>query len=127
MAARSQVGRRVIEEYAYSDSEDVPDLLKGSSDLDENEIQSASTEELACLVNDDGDPLDYGDIPTEESVLASTSILESIIVDEEAMRFFLVRCIDGHLRNNLIISKYFNSFRWFCFYKLLQLVDKVLC
>jgi superfamily II DNA or RNA helicase len=89
-ASRTQEGRRVIEEYAYSDSEVAPDLLKKPSDVDGDEIQSASTEELARLVNDNRNhPLDYGEIPTVEQVLASTSVLESINVDEEAMQFFL--------------------------------------
>jgi superfamily II DNA or RNA helicase len=88
-ASRTQEGCKAIEDYAYTDSEVVPDLLKKQSDLDENEIQSASTEELARLVNENSDPLYYGEIPTVEQVLSSTSVLESINVDEEAMQFFL--------------------------------------
>ena len=78
-ATHTQEGRKVIEDYAYSDSEVAPDLLKKPSDLDGNEIQSASTEELARLVNDNSDPLDYGEIPTVEQVLASTSVSNQLM------------------------------------------------
>ena len=74
-ASRTEGGRRVIEEYAYSNSQVVPDLLNEESDIYENEIKSASSEELARLVNDEGDPLDYGKIPTVGEVLASTYYL----------------------------------------------------
>ena len=68
----------------------VPDLLKKASDSESDEIQLASSEELARLVSDNADPLDYGKIPTVEQVLSSTSVLESINVDEEAYIVFLL-------------------------------------
>ena len=43
------------------------------------------TQELSNLVQDT-DPLDYGEIKTAEQILAQTSVLESINVDEEAMQ-----------------------------------------
>ena len=54
-----------------------------------DEIPIASNEELSNLVNDNSDPLDYKEPPTVEQILSTTSILESINVDEEAMQFFL--------------------------------------
>jgi hypothetical protein len=50
-AHRNEEGRKVIEEYAYSDSEVVPDLLRPTEDVDD-EIHAVSSEELSRLVND---------------------------------------------------------------------------
>lgn len=44
---------------------------------------------MSKLVNDNFDPLDYKEPPTVEQVLSSSSLLESITVDEEAMQFFI--------------------------------------
>jgi SNF2 family DNA or RNA helicase len=87
-ARHTEEGRKAIKEYAYSDSEDVPDLLKVTTDPEEK-VPTASSEELARLVNEEQDPLDYGEIPTVEQILSSIQVLESINVDEEAMQFFV--------------------------------------
>src|SRR5918995_5409735 len=80
----------VIEEYANSDSEVPPDLseLTHLDTEDKEEVQTASSQELAQMVRNE-DPLDYGQIKTAEQILANTDILESINVDEEAMQFYL--------------------------------------
>ena len=99
-ASRTVEGRKAIEDYANSDSEIPPDLSKLASvnllrdQEQQKEIQSASSKELAVLTEGEGDPLDYGQTRTAEEILANTSILESISVDEEAMRFYLDYSID---------------------------------
>jgi superfamily II DNA or RNA helicase len=89
-ASRTKEGRKVIEDYVNSESENPPDLSKFSSlpkDI-EQEIQTASLQEVSKLVEKQ-DPLDYGEIETAEQILAHTNVLESINVDEEAMQFYL--------------------------------------
>ncbi len=89
-AVRTDEGRKIIEDYAFSPSNDTPDLSNISQeDNEEDEIKEASTEELSRLVNDNFVPEDYKEPPTVEQVLSSSSLLESINVDEEAMQFFL--------------------------------------
>jgi hypothetical protein len=61
---------------------------------EQQELQSASSEELAQLVNEEENPLDYGKFPTAEQILADTNVLESFNVDEEAMHFYLNYSID---------------------------------
>jgi superfamily II DNA or RNA helicase len=87
-AVRTDQGRKSIEDYAFSQGNDTPDLSSISHNTDD-EIQAASTEELSKLVNENFDPLDYKEPPTVEQVLSSSSLLESINVDEEAIQFFL--------------------------------------
>ena len=94
-ARHTEEGRKAIQDYAYSESEDVPDLLKVTTDPNEEEVLTASSEELARFVNDGQDPLDYGEIPTVEQILSSTQVLESTNVDEEAMEFF----VRGHIND----------------------------
>jgi hypothetical protein len=87
---RTDEGRKIIEDYAFSQSKDPPDLSNIiQNDDDDSEIKAASTEELSKLVNEKFDPLDYKEPPTVEQVLSNSSLLESINVDEEAMQFFL--------------------------------------
>jgi N12 class adenine-specific DNA methylase len=94
-ACRTEEGRKAIEEYTNSDSELPPDLstLKSISEDSEQEIQKASSQELAQLV-ENTEPLEYGQPKTAEQILANTNILESINVDEEAMQFYLDYSID---------------------------------
>jgi hypothetical protein len=92
-ASRTKEGRKAIEEYANSDSEVPPDLLTNLNTNDKEDIESASSQELAQLVGNE-DPLDYGQIKTAEQILDSTNVLESINVDEEAMQFYLDYSID---------------------------------
>jgi superfamily II DNA or RNA helicase len=99
-ASRTDEGRKAIERYANSDSEIPPELSKftpsyqGAAAEDvQQEIQTASSEELSQLI-EDKDPLDYGETQTVEQILSHTNILESINVDEEAMRFYLDYSLD---------------------------------
>jgi hypothetical protein len=98
-ASRTHEGRKAIEEYANSYSETPPELSKltplskESSQEQEEEIESASPQELAHLA-ENIDPLDYGEIKTAEQVLAQTNVLESINVDKEAMQFYVDYSID---------------------------------
>jgi hypothetical protein len=95
--SRTYEGRKAIEQYVNSDSEVPPDLSKltseGDSQEQEEQVESASSEELANLV-EDTDPLDYGKIKTAEQILNHTNLLESINIDEEAMQFYLDYSID---------------------------------
>jgi hypothetical protein len=89
--SRTENGRKALEEYANSDSEIPPDLPYSSkvNEIEpEQEIQTATTQELNQLT-DNRDPIDYGDIQSVEQILANTSVLESINVDEEAIEFYL--------------------------------------
>ena len=97
-ASRTEQGRKAIEEYANSDSEVPPDTselthLNTVNTEDKEEVQTASSQELAQIVGNE-DPLDYGQIKTAEQILANTNLLESINVDEEAMQFYLDYSID---------------------------------
>ena len=94
-ASRTQEGRKVIEEYANSNSEVPPDLSEiiHLSAENKEEIETVSSQELAQIVGNE-DPLDYGGIKTAEQILANTDILESINVDEEAIQFYIDYSID---------------------------------
>ena len=87
--AKTDEGKRIIEEYAYSENKDTPILSNISLENYDEKIPIASTEELVDLVNDKADPLDYKEPPTVDQILSSTALLESINVDEEVMQFFL--------------------------------------
>jgi hypothetical protein len=95
-AARTTESKKLLEEYANSDSEIPPDItsiIKSHEPLEsEGEIQIASARDLSFLPNED--PLDYGQTESVEQVLAHTDILESINVDEEAIQFYLHYSID---------------------------------
>jgi hypothetical protein len=86
---KTEEGRKIIEEYAFSESKDIPNISNTYSENNDEEIPIASNEELINLVNDKEDPLDYKEPPTVEQILSTISMLESINVDEEAMQFFL--------------------------------------
>ena len=86
---KTEEGRKIIEEYAFSQSNDIPDLSNTYSENNDEEIPIASNEELINLVNDKEEPLDYKEPPTVEQILSTICMLESINVDEEAMQFFL--------------------------------------
>ena len=102
-ASRIDEGRKAIEEYANSDSDNPPDLSKlaplnkqiedSQEQEQEQEIESASSQELSNIV-EGTDPLDYGEIKTAKQILAQTTVLESINVDEEAMQFYIDYSID---------------------------------
>ena len=64
--------------------------LSGDIENDaEQELQSASSEELVHLISEEESALDYGKIQTAEQILADTNVLDSFNVDEEAMQFYL--------------------------------------
>ena len=99
-------GRKIIEEYAYSESKDIPDLSNTSlGNVEDDEIPIASNEELANLVNDKANPLDYKEPSSVEQIFSSISILESINVDEEAMQFFLRGSINDLWKNAFIYKE----------------------
>ena len=95
-ASRTVNGRKVIDDYANSDSEIPPNLsnlIKAKTIDPGEEIQTASTQEVSQLA-DNADPLDYGENQSVEQILTNTSILESINVDKEAMQFYLTYSVD---------------------------------
>jgi superfamily II DNA or RNA helicase len=93
-AVRTVEGRKMIEEYAYSDSEIPPNLsVVAKRDYTEDEIETISTLELQNMAQD-GDPLNYDNNLGVEQILQQTDVLESINVDEEAMRFYLKYSVD---------------------------------
>jgi Phage-integrase repeat unit len=85
-ASRTPEGLKAIEDYAFSDSEEPPNLSAVSLDKDA-EIGTASSEELAQLVWEQQDADEK--IITAKQILAQTNLPESISVDEETMRFLL--------------------------------------
>jgi len=97
-SSRIKEGRKMIEEYANSDSEVPPDLSIVTSVTNKvpdtmQEIQTISTSELSNVVGLN-DPLDYqSDWPVEQ-ILSNTDTLESINVDEEAMQFYVDYSVD---------------------------------
>jgi hypothetical protein len=94
-ASRTEQGRRLIEEYANSNSEEPPDvsMISKTEKKFAEEIESASLSEISNLVGAT-DPLDYGNIASVEQILEQTDVLESISVDEEAMQFYVNYSVD---------------------------------
>jgi len=94
-ASRTEVGQKMIEEYAKSDSETPPDFSSVTTKVRDiqNEIQIISAPELQRRT-EPNDPLDYQDDMTVEQILSHTLVLESINVDEEAMQFYLDYSVD---------------------------------
>ena len=96
-ASKTKAGLDAIEDYATSDSEVPPDISRYSpddveADIDA-EIKTATTEELAGLVQD-GKTLDSDEIIPVEQILSTSEYLDSISVDEEAIQFYLNYCIN---------------------------------
>ncbi|HXW11662.1 MAG TPA: DEAD/DEAH box helicase family protein, partial [Nitrososphaeraceae archaeon] len=94
-AAKTNAGRKIIEEYANSKSEIPPDLsnITNNSGTESKEIETASLSDLSNFV-ENREALDYGDIKSVEQILEHTNMLESINVDEEAMRFYVNYSVD---------------------------------
>jgi superfamily II DNA or RNA helicase len=86
-ARRTDEGRKAIEEYVNSDSEIPPDLSE------EEEIGTASSQEIANLVENETDPLDYGKIKTPQQIFAQSDRLESYTEDIESMQFYVNKSI----------------------------------
>ena len=85
---KTEEGRKAINEYAYSDTENPPDLSNITGKLEDNdEIQLATSEDLDRLP--DSDPLQYGTRHGVDQILQNTLVLESINIDEEAIQFYL--------------------------------------
>ena len=86
-ASRTEEGIKVIEEYANSDSDVVPDLLNIGQGEGE-EVEEVQSEELAGLL-DETSPLDYGKFRRFNQILDSTNKIDpsSINVDEESAQF----------------------------------------
>ena len=104
-ASKTKAGLAAIEDYATSDSEIPPDTSRYSSDeIDEDaeiideEIKTATSEELANLVEEDS-TLDSDVISPIERILSTTEILESISVDEEAIQFYVAYSINQLWKN----------------------------
>ncbi len=104
-ASKTKAGLAAIEDYATSESEIPPDTSRYSPDeIDEDaeiidtEIETATSEELANLVEDDS-TLDSDVISPIERILSTTEILESISVDEEAIQFYVAYSINQLWKN----------------------------
>ena len=88
----TEEGRSKIEEYVKSDSSSPPNFSI-TSFKDSQEIVPATPSELLSIA-DNSDPLDNNYTTSVDHVLKHTDILESINVDEEAMRFYLNFSVD---------------------------------
>jgi hypothetical protein len=93
---KTKAGLEAIEDYATSDSEIPPNTSHYNSDqepLDEDaevedaELETATSEELASLVENDN-TLDSDIITPIEQILSSTEMLDSISTDKEAIQFY---------------------------------------
>jgi superfamily II DNA or RNA helicase len=92
--SRTERGKKLIEGYAYSDSEIPPDF-SNSLNIDATDSEEIETASLSDFSNTENkDPLDYGNIESVEQILEHTNVLESFNVDEEAMQFYLDYSID---------------------------------
>jgi len=93
-ASRNPVGKKTIEEYATSKSQLPPDLSlygnyeKSEEDVEKQEIKEVSGKDLALLVGNI-DPLEAEHFESVKQILKDTEFLESISVDEEAMKFYV--------------------------------------
>ncbi len=96
-ASKTKGGLEAIEEYAYSDSEIPPDISHFAPEEiqtdTEAEIKTASSSELASLIQDQ-ETLESDVITPVEQILSTTEILDSISVDEEAIQFYLTYSIN---------------------------------
>ena len=91
-ALKTPAGRDAVEDYVNSSYDEPPDFSKivelNELPDPESEIELASSDELVELL-DDTDPLDYADVVPVADILRHTDALESISIDEEAMRFYV--------------------------------------
>ena len=99
---KTKAGLEAIEDYATSDSEIPPNTSHYNSDqepLDEDaevedaELETATSEELASLVENDN-TLDSDIITPIEQILSSTEMLDSISTDKEAIQFYVTYAIN---------------------------------
>lgn len=96
-ASKTKAGLEAIEDYATSDSQIPPDISRYTPDetpLDtEDEIKTATSEELAGLIHD-GDTFNSDEIIPVEHILSTAEVIDSISVDEETIQFYLNYCIN---------------------------------
>ncbi|MDH3203552.1 MAG: DEAD/DEAH box helicase family protein [Nitrosopumilus sp.] len=96
-ASKTKAGLESIEDYATSDSEIPPDISHYAADEiltdTETEIKTATSEELASLIQD-GETLDSDEIIPVKHILSTAEVIDSISVDEEAIQFYLNYCIN---------------------------------
>ncbi len=99
-ASKTKAGLEAIEDYATSESEIPPNISLYSPDeigLDEEitdaEIETATSEELASLVEHEH-TLDSDVMSPIEQILSTTEMLDSISVDEEAIQFYVTYAIN---------------------------------
>ena len=103
-AVKSPEGREAVEEYAYTEDNIPPDLTQFGSTLIEEtedkepEISTISSEGLVEFL-DETDPLEYRPVESVENILRQTDFLESISVDEEAMKFYVTYSINQLWKN----------------------------
>ncbi|MBT3761000.1 MAG: DEAD/DEAH box helicase family protein [Candidatus Nitrosopelagicus sp.] len=99
---KTKAGLEAIKDYATSDSEIPPNTSHYNSDeeqldedakIDDTEIETATSEELAILVENDN-TLDSDVISPIEQILSSTEILDSISTDKEAIQFYVTYAIN---------------------------------
>ena len=99
---KTKAGLEAIEDYATSESEIPPNTSHYNSDeeqldedakIDDTEIETATSEELASLVENDN-TLDSDVISPIEQILSSTEILDSISTDKEAIQFYVTCAIN---------------------------------
>ena len=96
-ASKTKAGLEAIKDYATSDSQVPPDISHYAADEiqtdTEAEIKTATSEELAGLIQD-GETLDSDQIIPVEHILSTAEVIDSISVDEEAIQFYLNYCIN---------------------------------
>jgi len=99
---KTKAGLEAIKDYATSESEIPPNTSHYNSDeeqldedakIDDTEIETATSEELASLVENDN-TLDSDVISPIEQILSSTEILDSISTDKEAIQFYVTYAIN---------------------------------
>ena len=99
---KTKAGLEAIEDYATSDSEIPPNTSHYNSDeeqldedaqIDDTEIETATSEELASLVENDN-VLDSDVMSPIEQILSTTEMLDSISIDEEAIQFYVTYAIN---------------------------------
>ena len=102
-ACKTSGGLKAIEDYAYNDSDVPPELGNYSDEVDEDdteakEIGSASSTELASLVQNE-DILDSDIITPVEQILSTSEVIDSFSVDEEAIQFYVTYLVNQIWKN----------------------------
>lgn len=91
----TEEGKAAIEEYANSDSDIIPEILRDNKhEEDEDTIGIASTEEIAEILDVDRQQQQTEENITAKDILRNSQSLESISVDIEIMKFLLLSRIN---------------------------------